>query len=181
MRDVLNKLRLNIMLFYARIISLWFYIINPFIVAYEIVKHYYELLKIDLESENGWENYFRKKELENNDNLELRRAEFLNLKAKIVCAYFMTSMSKIVFIASKEHPEEVIEETRIESLKAEFVKSKQELCRLINKLQRYDEISFDSEIDMKIRNWEFDDFETKAELTAWQTKFSDYFSTLDII
>lgn len=181
MRDVLSKLRINMMIFNMRIKNLWFNITKPFKVAYEVIKHYNELRKIDLESKDGWERYLRKKELENKDKLELRRAEFFSLKAKIITAYFMTSLSEIVFIVSKEHPEEAIEESRIESSKAEFLKNKQELCSLIDELKGYDEISFDSEIDMKIRSWEFEDFETEAELTSWETKFSEYFSTLDII
>ena len=114
------------MIFNMRIRKLWFNITKPFRVAYEMIKRYNELRKIDLESKDGWERYLRKKELENKDKLELRRAEFFSLKTKIIGAYFMTSMSEIVFIVTNEHPEEVIEESRIESSKAEFLKNKQE-------------------------------------------------------
>lgn len=181
MRNVLSKLRINMMIFNMHIRNLWFNITKPFRVAYEMIKRYNELRKIDLESKDGWERHLRKKELENKDKLELRRTEFFCLKAKIIGAFFMTSMSEIVFVVSKEHPEEVIEKSHLESSKEEFVKNKRELCSLIDELKRYDEISFDSEIDMKIRSWEYEDFETEAELNSWQTKFSEYFSTLDII
>ena len=55
MRYVLSKLRINMMIFNMRIRKLWFNITKPFRVAYEMIKRYNELRKIDLESKDGWE------------------------------------------------------------------------------------------------------------------------------
>ena len=84
MRDVLSKWRINMIIFNMCIRNLWFNITKPFRVAYEMIKRYNELRKIDLESKDRWDRYLRKKELENKDKLELRRAEFFSLKAKII-------------------------------------------------------------------------------------------------
>lgn len=179
MRNVLSKLRINMYIFNMRIGNLWFNITKPFRLAYKNIKYCNELRKIYSESEDGWERYLKLKELENKDLLALRRAKFSSLKTDIFCAYFLTIVAENVFIVAKEHPEEV-EDVRIESSKAEFLKKKQELCSLIDELKEYDEISFDSEIDMKIRSWEFEDFETEAELNSWRNKFLEHFSTLEV-
>ena len=89
----------------------------------------------------------------------------------------MTSISEMVFIVSKEHPEGGIDPSKLE---VKFQKNKQELDGLIDELKKYVEIEFDSEIEMKIRNWELETFETEAELTDWQKNFSEYIGTLDI-
>lgn len=181
MKDVLSKLRLKMIFFSMRIKNSWFNTTKPFKIAYERIKIHKELKKINLESKDNWDRYVREKELENKYKLDLRIAEFSSFKTNILITFIRTCVSETVFIVSNEHPEEVIEESSIESSKSEFLKNKQELCSLIDELKKYNEISFNPEIDMQIRSWEFEDFKTKAELTYWERKFYEYFLALNII
>lgn len=181
MRNVLSKVRWKVKNFNVHIRILWFEITKPFRVAYNMTKHKRELKKIDEEYENGWDRYMKKKELENKDNLEAKQMDFALLKAEILITHFKMITSELVFVISKEYPEKTIEEGCIEFSKEEFLKNKKDLCCLINEIKTHYEISFDSEIEMKIKNWTYEEFETREELTSWKDSFSNYLSTLNVI
>lgn len=53
---------------------------------------------------------------------------------------------------------------------------KQELCMLIDEIKEY-YISFDSGIEKKIRNW---NFESEEELTEWEKRFATYLLQIEL-
>ena len=109
-----------------------------------------------------------------------RKSAFTSLILKITYEYFCLSASAGIFVLSKEHPEETIDETLINARKSDFYELKRDLCNSLAELKGYDEITLDSGIENKIRKWEFETFETESELTSWRDELSDYFTQLNL-
>lgn len=116
-------------------------------------------------------------ELENRNKQQIRKYEFYSLKLKINDAYSRLIALAEIFVIFNDLSED---KTFINNKKADFDEFKQELCNYITELKEYNEISFDSEMEKKIRNWEFESFKTEAELISWQDELSKYFAKLNI-
>lgn len=171
MRDVFIKLRAKCFIFRLRLKNLVAKITEPFQIAIECIKHYWALRKIDKESNDGWEKYVKRRELERKDELNLRREQFHHLKIQLIGAFFRTS----ICAGLQEQPNEVDDSQK------EFQKNKEELVGLLEKICDYDEITFDEKLKSGIISWEFGEFETQEELTNWVKSFSEYICFLDII
>lgn len=175
MGDMMAKLRMRFSIWRLRLKFFWAEITTPFRFVAAYAKRYSELKKIDEESEDRWERHVKMRELEQKDELELRRSQFFLKKTQVVGAFFRTSMNASCYFKFQENP------TDIESYRAEFLKKKDELVRLVNELDEYPEITFDEELKKAITDWKFDQFETQEEMASWLKRFSEYIPTLDII
>lgn len=178
--NVLIKLRCFFLFLGIRLKIFWDSITMPFKIGYELLKRCSQLIAIDRDSSNNWEKYLKKKELENQDRLKLRRTEFFSLKVKIAGAFVRTTSPVMIVIALKKREEGIDEET-IKSKQKEFMKSKDELIELLGSMKFYPEVSFSKELEEKVSKWQFDDFKTSPEIEAWQKEFTEYIASLDII
>lgn len=175
MGDMMAKLRMKFSIWRLRLKFFWTEITTPFRIAAAYAKRYSELKKIDEESEDRWERHVKRRELEQKDELELRRSQFFLKKTQVIGAFFRTSMNVSCYFQFQENP------TDIESYRAEFLEKKAELVRLVNELDEYSEIAFDEELKKTITDWKFEQFETQEEMAAWLKRFAEYIQTLDII
>lgn len=175
MRDVFIKLRVKYSIYRLRLKILVAKITGPFQILIAGIKRYWDLRKIEKESQDRWERYVKIRELERKDELEVKREQFYLLKTQLIGAFFRTSICARNCASLQEQPHE------IDNSPKEFQKNKEELVNLLEKVCDYDEITFDEKIKAGIIAWEFEKFETQEELNNWAKSFSEYICTLDII
>ncbi len=178
--NVLIKLRCFFLFLGMRLKMFWASIVMPFKIAYGILKRCGQLIAIDKEPTSNWEKYIKRKDLENQDMLELRRSEFFSLKVKITGAFVRTTAPVMIVITLKKREKGIDEET-IKTKQKEFMKSKDELFELLDSMRFYPEVPFRKDFEEKVSNWQFDDFKTSPEIEAWQKEFTEYIASLDII
>ena len=83
MKDVFMKLRIKLFVCFLHLKFFCFEITKPFRIAISCIERYLVLRKIDKESENGWERHVKIRELDEKDELEIKRGQFQILKYKI--------------------------------------------------------------------------------------------------
>lgn len=170
MRDVFIKLRMKCLIIGLRFKNSISKITKPFQIFIELIKRYWTLRKIHKESNNGWEEHLKLRELERKDELAQRKNQFRLLKIQFIGVFFRTAICS-------ELPEQLNE---VDDYPQKFQENKEELISLLEKLCDYDEINFDAEIKSAIISWDFGKFKTKEQLANWMKIFSDYICTLDI-
>ena len=90
MKDVFMKLRIKLFVCFLHLKFFCFEITKPFRIAISCIERYLVLRKIDKESENGWERHVKIRELDEKDELEIKRGQFQILKTHIIGAFFRT-------------------------------------------------------------------------------------------
>ena len=90
MKDVFMKLRIKLFVCFLHLKFFCFEITKPFRIAISCIERYLVLWKIDKESENGWERHVKIRELDEKDELEIKRGQFQILKTHIIGAFFRT-------------------------------------------------------------------------------------------
>ena len=84
MKDVFMKLRIKLFVCFLHLKFFCFEITKPFRIAISCIERYLVLWKIDKESENGWERHVKIRELDEKDELEIKRGQFQILKTHII-------------------------------------------------------------------------------------------------
>ncbi len=171
MKDVFMKLRIKLFVCFLHLKFFCFEITKPFRIAISCIERYLVLRKIDKESENGWERHVKIRELDEKDELEIKRGQFQILKTHIIGAFFRTCICAGAQILDSE----------TNKYQQDFQDKKEELICLLEKLCNYQEINFDENIKSEIISWELGKFETQEALSDWSKRFSEYICTLDII
>lgn len=161
MKDELIKLRVKC---HLRLKIFWSEITEPFQIAIECIKHYLALRKIDKESNDGWERYVKRRELERKDEFHLLKTQLIAAFLRTICAGSSAGL--------KEGPDEV------DNSRKEFQKNKEELMALLEKICDYDEIIFDEKIKSEIISWKFETFEMQEEISDLIKEFLEYICTL---
>lgn len=182
MKNVLSKLRVYGFILKLRFLICWDYVTKPIKICVFLIKRYLQYQKIDRESEDSWEAYVKKREINNQDEFKVRKAKFLSIKTEFLGSLFKASMFASFYALAQEKPEELSGEfiTQMDKYKQNFDQEKNKLVELLKKLSEYEEIKFDSEISKEIIDWSFEGFKKKEMVTAFEEKIDNYLQGVDL-
>lgn len=178
---VLFKLRLMILILRIRLKSFWIQVTMPFFVVKVFVERYLLLLKIDREYE-GWDRHIKLSEIRQNDEMKAHKSEFLSVKVRSICALLETGSLACRYISAQKDSEDKKQEIlmQIDDYRENFKTNKVKLIDLVEKLESFKEINFDSKVKQEIVDWKFEDYNTEQEIFDKQTRIVQYITQLNI-
>lgn len=172
MKGVLLKLRAKFYILILRLKIFWSKITAPFRICAACVKRYCVLKKIDENLNDVWEKHVQRLQLQEADELQLKKVQFDCLIAQLTNAFLKTTLST-------GKPEDVQKESdELDCSREDFEQNKKALLDLIAKVDAYEEINFDKNIKAQIISWEFKRFETQDDLGIWVISFMRYMSDI---